>query len=640
VALNRQINWRPEHVRDGRFGQWLENNVDWSLGRNRYWGTPLPLWRSDAPGSTYVECMGSVAELEARVGRPLGDLDLHRPYVDQLTWLAPDGGTMRRVPEVADCWFDAGSMPLAQWHYPFENRELWARQQQADFICEAVDQTRGWFYTLHALSTLLYDRTAFKNVICLGHVLDEHGRKMSKSRGNIVDPWQVFQEHGVDATRWHLYTACPPGNSRRFSVAMVGQAQGWMNTLWNTCSFYVTYARLSNAGPYETEFDPSPAGKQGGDLLDRWLLSELHRLVRDVTAALEDHDVNGATRPVASFVDHMSNWYVRLSRRRVWEDDPQALGTLYHCLVTLCHLLAPAMPYLAEEMYQNLVRSVDPDAPDSVHLSRWPQAKSAWIDEELSADMALVQQVASLGHAARQNAGLKVRQPLAEAVVYTPRMRERQGLVRLQTYLLQELNVKSLSFAGSPGDLVQQDVHPLPQRLGPRLRDAYPALCEALKAMNQNGLAARLQTGETLEVVIGSQVHPIGVEDAEVRTRPHAGYSVAQDGHLLVAVRTELTVALRREGQARDLVRQVQQLRKDAGFAVSNRIVAHLADTPLVRSVLDLYGDTIRSETLIVDLRLLPVAAWSEVTAGLPSAQFELDGHEVGVALEVWGDRD
>jgi isoleucyl-tRNA synthetase len=632
VALNRQTDWRPAHIRDGRFGQWLENNVDWSLGRNRYWGTPLPLWRSDAPGSTHVECVGSVAELEAKVGRPLGDLDLHRPYVDRLTWPAPDGGTMRRVPEVADCWFDAGSMPIAQWHYPFENRELWARQQKADFVCEAVDQTRGWFYTLHALSTLLYDRVAFRNVICLGHVLDEQGRKMSKSRGNVIDPWQVFEQHGVDATRWHLYTACPPGNGRRFSVAMVGQVQGLMNTLWNTYSFYMTYARLSDTSTRVERFDPS----QVGDPLDRWLLSELHRLVENVTAALEDHDVNGATRPVEAFVAQLSNWYVRLSRRRMWEDDPQALGTLYYCLVTLCHLLAPAMPYLAEAMYQNLVRSVDPEAPDSVHLSRWPQAEKAWIDEELSADMALVQQVTRLGHAARQSAGLKVRQPLAEVVVYSPHARESQSLVRLQPYLLQELNVKALTFAGSPGDLVQQDVHPLPQRLGPRLRDAFPALCAALKAMDQDSVAARLQAGETVEVVTKGQVHPVEAEDVEVRTRPRARYSVAKDGHLLVAVRTELTVELRREGQARDLVRQVQQLRKDAGLAVSDRIVAYLSDVPQVRSVLNLHGDTVRSETLIVDLHLLPAAAWLQATGSLRSTQFELGGHQVSIALEVW----
>ncbi len=247
MELNQEINWVPEHIKNGRFGNWLENNVDWALGRDRYWGTPLPIWQSDAPGSTHAECIGSVAELEAKVGYSLADLDLHRPYVDRLTWPAPDGGTMRRVTEVADCWFDSGSMPVAQWHYPFENQEVWQRQKQADYICEAIDQTRGWFYTLHAVSTLLFDRVAFKNVICLGHILAEDGSKMSKSRGNVVNPWEVFDVYGADATRWNMYTAGPPGNSRRFSVNLVGETvRKFMNTLWNTYSFFVTYANLSD----------------------------------------------------------------------------------------------------------------------------------------------------------------------------------------------------------------------------------------------------------------------------------------------------------------------------------------------------------------------------------------------------------
>ncbi|OUC06660.1 isoleucyl-tRNA synthase, partial [Litorilinea aerophila] len=326
VALNREINWYPEHIKEGRFGNWLENNVDWALGRDRYWGTPLPIWRSDAPGSTYMECIGSIAELEEKVGRKLTDLDLHRPYVDQLTWPAPDGGTMRRVTEVADCWFDSGSMPVAQWHYPFENQELWEQQKQADYICEAIDQTRGWFYTLHAVSTLLFDRPAFKNVICLGHILAEDGSKMSKSRGNVVDPWEVFNVHGADATRWNMYTASPPGNSRRFSVNLVGETvRKFMNTLWNTYSFFVTYANLSDWQPAPDVLD-GPAQPLSEHLLDRWVLSELHRLVRDVTTAMENYDVLGVTRPIAAFVDDLSNWYVRLSRRRFWDGQPEALN--------------------------------------------------------------------------------------------------------------------------------------------------------------------------------------------------------------------------------------------------------------------------------------------------------------------------
>ena len=321
-----EINWYPEHTKTGRFGKWLENNVDWALGRDRYWGTPLPIWRSDAPGSAYSECIGSVAELEEKVGHPLEDLDLHRPYVDRLTWDAPDGGVMRRVTEVADCWFDSGSMPVAQWHYPFENQDEWERQKQADYICEAIDQTRGWFYTLHAVSTLLFDRTAFKNVISLGHILAEDGSKMSKSRGNVVNPWDVFDAHGADATRWNMYTASPPGNSRRFSVGLVGETvRKFMNTLWNTYSFFVTYANLSDWSPGDD------ARRRGASRCSTAGCSRnCNALVRDVTDALENYDVLGATRPVAEFVDSLSNWYVRLSRRRFWDGDPAALRHVAH----------------------------------------------------------------------------------------------------------------------------------------------------------------------------------------------------------------------------------------------------------------------------------------------------------------------
>ncbi|MBP8293199.1 MAG: isoleucine--tRNA ligase, partial [Caldilineaceae bacterium] len=470
VAVNQGINWYPEHIKDGRFGNWLENNVDWALGRDRYWGTPLPIWQSDAPGSSYAECIGSVAELEAKVGRKLENPDLHRPYVDDLTWPAPDGGVMRRVKEVADAWYDSGSMPVAQWHYPFENQEVWERQKQADYICEAIDQTRGWFYTLHAVSTLLFDRSAYKNVICLGHILAEDGSKMSKSKGNIVNPWDVFNTHGADATRWYMYTASPPGNSRRFSLNLVGETvRRFLNTLWNTYSFFVTYANL---GDYEIKRlgdsaeAPNLSISQSPNLLDHWVLSELNRLVRDVTFACDNYDVLGLTRPIAEFVDNVSNWYVRLSRRRFWDGDPAALQTLYEVLVTVAKLLAPTTPFVAEEIYQNLVvngtrggangvgkgrgAGQSPDlsiaqSPDSVHLAQWPQVDSAAIDEQLSADMAMVQRVTSLGHAARQNANLKVRQPLAQVVVAARTMEEEAALRRLQQFVLDELNVKELA---------------------------------------------------------------------------------------------------------------------------------------------------------------------------------------------------
>jgi isoleucyl-tRNA synthetase len=633
VSNNRQIHWYPEHIQEGRFGNWLENNVDWALGRDRFWGTPIPIWKSDAEGSTYMECIGSIAELEERVGRKLPDVDLHRPYVDDLTWPAPDGGTMRRVKEVADVWLDSGAMPLAQWHYPFANGEQWEEQAQADYICEAIDQTRGWFYTLHAVSTLLFDRPAFKNVICLGHILAEDGSKMSKSKGNVVNPWEMMNNYGADATRWYMYTASPPGNSRRFSGNLVGETvRKFLNTLWNTYSFYVTYANLSEG--------QAASGKGQGassNLLDRWVLSELNRLVRDVTAAMEGYDVLGATRPIAAFVDTLSNWYVRLSRRRFWEGEPAALETLHTVLVTLAKLLAPTTPFVAEAIYQNLVANVDPAAPNSVHLCRWPEVESARIDEGLSADMALVQRITSLGHAARQNANLKVRQPLAGVVVRTRNAEEQAALGRLQQLVLDELNVKAITFADAASDLVDVQVFPFPKQLGQKYGKGYPKIRQAMSGLDQADLAARFGAGETVEINAEGETFAVAPEDVEVRSTPRTGYSVAQEGSYLVAITTELDTALLQEGYARELVRQIQQLRKDADLAISDRILTYVQNSTLVHEVLAGFGDYVRDETLTVDLVQIHPGQDATIPAHLPQTTFELGGQTVTVAVAKKG---
>ena len=637
VALNQEINWVPGHVKDGRFGNWLENNIDWALGRERFWGTPLPVWQSDAPGSTYMECIGSRAELSEKTGQDMSQLDPHRPYVDDITWDAPDGGVMRRVPEVIDVWFDSGAMPVAQYHYPFENQAVWEEQQQADYICEAVDQTRGWFYSLHAISTLLFDRPAYKNVICLGHILAEDGSKMSKSKGNVVDPWEVFDTHGADATRWNMYTASPPGNSRRFSTNLVGETvRKFMNTLWNTYSFFVTYANLSEENVAWGDAVPAPE-----HLLDRWVLSELNMLVRDVTEAFEHYDVLGATRPVAEFVDGLSNWYVRLSRRRFWDGDAEALATLHHVLVTVAHLLAPTTPFIAEEIYQNLVATPangNGDVADSVHLSRWPAVNEALIDAQLSADMALVQKVTSLGHAARQNANLKVRQPLAEVIVRTRESEEDAGLQRLQELVLGELNVKEMASTHASGDLVDVEVFPFPKQLGQKYGAGYPKIRGAMSKLDQAELAARFQAGETVMVEAEGVDYEITADDVEVRTSPRVGYSVAEDGGYLVAVTTDLTPELEQEGLARELVRRIQQLRKDAELEISDRIVTYVADTgadasELLHDVLVTYGRYVRQETLSTDLVQLHPEQGDEVPGHLPQVTLELNGRPVIVAL-------
>lgn len=605
VALNDTINWVPDHIRSGRFGRWLENNVDWALGRDRYWATPIPIWKSDAPGSDFMECIGSLAELSQKCGQELRDLDLHRPYVDEITWPAPDGGTMRRVSELCDVWFDSGSMPVAQWHYPFSNQKEWETYQQADYICEAIDQTRGWFYTLHAVSTLLFDRPAFKNVICLGHILAEDGSKMSKSRGNVVNPWQVFAEHGADATRWYMYTAGPPGNARRFSGNLVAEVKRrFLNTLWNTYSFFVVYANLAEAqegngsGP-----DPSSPA-DASQLLDRWLLSELNRLARDVTAAYEAYDVTAATRPIADFVDELSNWYVRLNRRRFWDGDPAALSTLRQALVTLSKLLAPAIPFMAEEIYQNLVAGVESGAPGSVHLARWPQADESAIDDRLHADMALAQKVTTLGRAARESAALKVRQPLQQVVIRARTEAENSGLERVKALLLSELNVKELAFAGEAGELVDVSVFPLPKQLGQKYGRGYPVIRGQFAEMDQSDLAARFDAGESVTVVDEEREYAVEPEDVEIRRTPRAGLAVAEDGGYLVAVSTTLTPELELEGQARELVRRVQQLRKDSELEISDRINLTVSDSPLMTKLISAHKTYVATETLTLNFSL------------------------------------
>lgn len=624
VANNQLINWVPDNVKNGRFGKWLEGNIDWALGRERFWGTPLPVWKSDAPDSTYMECIGSREELADRMGKDVSEVDLHRPFVDDLTWDAPDGGVMRRVPEVIDVWFDSGAMPVAQYHYPFENQDVWEEQQQADYICEAVDQTRGWFYSLHAISTLLFDRPAYKNVVCLGHILAEDGSKMSKSKGNVVDPWEAFNTYGADATRWNMYTASPPGNSRRFSMNLLGETvRKFMNTLWNTYSFYVTYANLSEVASGE-----GANGVVASDnLLDRWVLSELNRLLRDVTEAYENYDVLGATRPVAEFVDDLSNWYVRLSRRRFWDGDAAALSTLHHVLVTVAKMLAPATPFIAEAIYQNLVAHVDSSQPDSVHLASWPTVDAALINEELSADMAAVQKVTSLGHAARQSANLKVRQPLAQVVAQTREPSEKDGLERLKELVLDELNVKALAFADAAGDLVDVEVFPLPRQLGQKYGKGYPTIRKLVGGMDQNELATKFQAGETVELTADDQTFAIEPDDVEIRSTPREGYAVAQDSGYLVAVTTELTPELANEGHARELVRHIQQLRKDAGLEISDRIALFVSESPLVSEVLAGFGEYVKDETLANSLEV------NGSGGGNDSVQIKLGDGEVTVGL-------
>jgi isoleucyl-tRNA synthetase len=618
VANNQQIHWVPEHIRDGRFGNWLENNIDWAISRERYWGTPLPIW-TNADGS-HAECIGSLEALEQKVGRDLKELDLHRPYVDELTWEDPQHGTMRRIPDVADAWYDSGSMPVAQWHYPFENKELFESAHPADYICEAVDQTRGWFYTLHAVSTLLFDRPAFNNVICLGHILDEQGAKMSKSKGNVIQPMEVINQYGTDALRWYLFTAAPPGNPRRFSAGLVSESlRKFMLTLWNTYSFFVTYANLDG-------FEPGTAPPADALApIDRWALARLNGLVRDVTASLEAYEVYPAARAVESFVDELSNWYVRRNRRRFWKsetdaDKQAAYSTLYTCLVTVAKLTAPFAPFVSEALYRNLVAERDPSAPESVHLASWPQADASLLDERLVADTEALIAAVSLGRAARKSAGLKVRQPLSELWVRGGTPAETEGMRRFESDLRDELNVKAVRYLDASTDFVEYRFKPNLKLVGRKYGKQVPALTAALKALagdTARATAHTLEAGRPVSLTVDGQELELQPEELLVESSAPAGFAVAEADGTLVALNTAVSPELRLEGAARDLVRSVQDARKSAGLAISDRIALYVRaddERELLDQTLAAWGDYVRAETLATSLTVgqAPAEAHSE----------------------------
>ncbi|MBV6394306.1 MAG: Isoleucine--tRNA ligase [Anaerolineales bacterium] len=624
VELNRTIHWVPDHIRNGRFGNWLENNIDWSLSRERYWGTPLPVWECD--DCHHRECIGSVKELSEKAGKDLTELDLHRPHVDNVHWKCVKcGGEMSRVKDLIDVWFDSGAMPYAQWHYPFENQDKFEAQYPADYICEAVDQTRGWFYSLHAISTLLNDKVSFKNVICLGHIQDAEGRKMSKSLGNIVQPWDVINAHGADALRWYLYTATPPGQERRFSSDLVGDViRSFTLTLWNVYSFFVTYANLDKPQGLKVL---APTNE-----LDRWLLSELNVLVRDVTAAYEEYDVTNATRPVEEFVETLSTWYVRRSRRRFWKnessaDKQSAYSTLYTALTTVAKLIAPAMPFVAEELYQNLVRSVDETAPESVHLAEWPVVMEEFIDESLNREMKLVMKLVSLGHSARQKANRKVRQPLAEAAFSVGNVAERDALMKNAEVVQDELNVKQVRLLDAATEAVSHSVKPLPKQLGQKYGNKFPAIQKAILALNPEDAAKTLMGGTPLEVRVGGEVFHILSEEVEVKALAKEGFAVAEDGAYVAALVTTLTPELVAEGLAREFVRRVQDLRKTANLDVADRIELFVEASAGLRAAIEAHEEYIKAETLTVKLR------FAAAPANAPSVEDGFEGETMKAGL-------
>jgi isoleucyl-tRNA synthetase len=558
LAANETVEWHPEHIKHGRFGNWLENNVDWAISRERYWGTPLPVWRCD--GCEHAECLGSRAEVEERSGKPLDDP--HRPYVDDHVYPCAEceGGTMRRVPEVIDVWFDSGCMPFAQHHAPFENQDLFERYFPADYICEAIDQTRGWFYSLIAVSTLLFDKAPYKDVVCLGHILDDQGRKMSKSLGNIVDPWGVLNTHGADAFRWYYFTSKQPWDGYLFSVDNVGESvRQFLLQLWNTYGFFTLYANA--AGDDFERAGPSTE-------LDRWILSRLAATTEAVRDRLDAYDATTGGRAIAAFVDELSNWYIRRSRRRFWDADPAAFGTLHTCLVTVAQLLAPFTPFVADELYDNL-----DGAEPSVHLTDFPEPGGR--DLELETGMATVREAVGLGLSARAQAKVKLRQPLRAAIVVAEGA-ERAAIERLEDIVREELNVKELRFVGSADELGSYAVKPNYRTLGPRFGKRMPLVAAAVAALDPAHVAAALRDGRHIGFAVEGDEHELAPDDLLMSLQPLAGYQVERLGSHAVALELEIDDALAREGLAREIVHAVQGARKNAGLDISDRIALTL----------------------------------------------------------------
>jgi isoleucyl-tRNA synthetase len=590
---NEGTNWYPETIKWGRYGDWLNNNVDWALSRNRYWGTPLPIWRCPEGHLTAVDSLARLGELS---GRDLADLDPHRPFVDEVTFPCPEcGETAARVPEVIDCWYDSGAMPFAQFGYPHRGQEEFAARYPADYICEAIDQTRGWFYTLMAVGTLVFDESSYKNVVCLGHILDEDGRKMSKHLGNVLEPIPLMDEHGADAVRWFMLASGSPWQARRVGHAAIGEVvRKVLLTYWNTAAFLSLYARAAGWDPTASEAPPvaeRPA-------LDRWVLSEAHRLARDVDTALEHFDTQRAGRLISAFVDDLSNWYVRRTRRRFWDGDPAALATLDEALRIVTLVMAPFTPFVTERVWQDMVRSVDPDAPPSVHMATWPEVDDDVIDDTLASQVALVRRVVELGRAARAASSVRTRQPLARALVSAPGWSSLPA--ELVAEVASELNVLDMaSLSASEGDLVDVTAKANFRSLGKRFGKQVQEVAAAIAAADAAALAAGLRAGTARIELPAIGVIDLAEEDVVITETPREGWSVASGEGETVALDLELTDELRRLGIAREAVRLIQEGRKTAGLEISDRIALRWqASDSMVADAMREHGELIAGEVL------------------------------------------
>ena len=622
---NENTNWYPETVKHGRYGDWLNNNIDWALSRNRYWGTPLPVWRCD---DDHLTCVGSRSELAELVADPkVAELDPHRPHIDEITFTCPHEGcelTATRVPEVIDAWYDSGSMPFAQWGYPYRNKETFERSYPAQFISEAIDQTRGWFYTLMAIGTLVFDKSSYQNVVCLGHILAEDGRKMSKHLGNVLDPIELMETHGADAVRWFMAAGGSPWAARRVGHGTIQEVvRKTLLTYWNTVAFQALYARTSDWAP--SEADPAPGERP---LLDRWLLSELNTAIREVTAALDGFDTQRAGRLLTAFVDETSNWYVRRSRRRFWQGEPAALRTLHEVIEALTRLLAPIVPFITERVWQDLVRPVDPDAPDSVHLSEWPDADESLIDPALADQMTLARRLVELGRATRADSGVKIRQPLSRALVAAAGW-ERLG-EELRGQIAEELNVGTLAelasatAGGGAGSLVDTSAKANFRSLGKRFGKGTQPVAKAIAAADAARLSAAMRADGTATIEVNGESVVLSPDEVIITETPREGWTVASDSGATVALDLRITPELERSGLAREFVRVVQAERKGRDLDVSDRITLWwAARTPEAGAAIREHEATIRGEVLAEVMIAGPAddPAWArdvESTTGYP----------------------
>ena len=600
IRNNNTINWIPESIGKGRFGDWLENVQDWGISRNRYWGTPLNIWQCECG---HMHSVGSRQELFEMSGdEKAKTVELHRPYIDEITLKCPEcGGTMHRVPEVIDCWFDSGAMPFAQHHYPFENQDLFEQQFPADFISEAVDQTRGWFYSLLAESTLLFNKAPYRNVIVLGHVQDENGQKMSKSKGNAVDPFDALEKYGADAIRWYFYINSAPWLPNRFhGKAVVEGQRKFMSTLWNTYAFFVLYANIDEFDPtkYNLDYDSLP-------VMDKWLLSKLNSVVKAVDENLASYKIPESARALQEFVDEMSNWYVRRSRERFWakgmeQDKINAYMTLYTALVTISKAAAPMIPFMTEDMYQNLVRSVDPSAPESIHLCDFPQVKEEWINKELEDDMEALLKVVVLGRAARNTANIKNRQPIGTMFVKA----EKEMDQFYTDIIADELNVKEVKFAKDVESFISYSFKPQLRTVGPKYGKLLNGIRTALTELNGTEAMKELKETGLLTLDIDGNKVELAEEDLLIETAQTEGYVTETDGDTSVVLDTNLTSELIEEGFVREIISKIQTMRKEAGFEVMDKIHVYAKDNQCIMDIMENHRDEIMSEVLAEEITL------------------------------------